>query len=774
MGRNLGPLNIKDSYEGLVQISGSLLTDGSGSLISNLEVTASYATTADASISASYAQTSTSASHALVADVALNVPVTASYAVSASYAISSSHSDISDFAFTATSASYATIATLALSSSHANNSDTATSSSYAATSTSASFALTASFAENVTPINTGSFYLSSSVNNATITFTQGDGSTEAVTVNNVSNATSASYAVTASYALDSAPQVSASYATSASHANTATSASYATTASFALNVSTPNLQQVTDAGATTTNAITASGMFVNGNAIISGDLDVNGTITYISSSTLQIGDNVIEINYNKAAGNSGIITYDTTSPFTASLLWDATTDRWIAGPYGSEENIILAGDTGSMSVANAVSASYAVTASYAANVSTPDLQTVTTAGASTTNTITAQGNTTVDFYQTSLLSTNALTISSSVYPVVNIIANNPGLSPPELIFTDTTTQQGVIRSGINYGGGLNIQPVTGPLTISGNEVVSGSLQVTSGITGSLLGTASFATSASHAVASDTSISASYATTATSASYALSASYAPAADPFPYTGNVGITGDINLTGSYNRLSGSFSGSAIDNITDVYSSTAAVEHVISLTQAEYNAVSASADPTTLYYITDALSFVVSASYADFALSSSHAVNADSATSASYSITSTSASYASTATSASYVNLSSITQNVAFTGSVLGEVNALSIVSLQADIDCSVGNFFTLTLAAGVDTEIIFSNVQAGQTINLQITNNATTIGTVSFGGNVLFADGTAFTATATLDAIDVMTFVCFDGTNILATGINNFTP
>jgi hypothetical protein len=126
MGRNLGPLNIKDSYEGLVQISGSQLTDGSGSLISNLEVTASYATIADTSISASYAQTSTSASHALVADLA----TTASYvenAVSASYAVSSSHSDISDFAFTATSASYA------------NNSDTAISSSYA---------FTASYADN--------------------------------------------------------------------------------------------------------------------------------------------------------------------------------------------------------------------------------------------------------------------------------------------------------------------------------------------------------------------------------------------------------------------------------------------------------------------------------------------------------------------------------------------------------------------------------------------------------------------------------------------------
>ena len=208
MGRNLGPLNIKDSYEGLVQISGSQLTDGSGSLISNLEVTASYATTADASISASYAQTSTSASHALVADVALNVPATASYAlyaevagfatsslsashalvsdlattasyvenvVSASYAVSSSHSDISDFAFTATSASYAITATLALSASHANDSDTSISASHAIisdtsisssystfsetsvssshalssdTAISASYALTASYAEN--------------------------------------------------------------------------------------------------------------------------------------------------------------------------------------------------------------------------------------------------------------------------------------------------------------------------------------------------------------------------------------------------------------------------------------------------------------------------------------------------------------------------------------------------------------------------------------------------------------------------------------------------
>ena len=79
MGRNLGPLNIKDSYQELVQISGSILTDGVGVNIDSLTVTASYATTAEASISASYAQTSTSASYATTA-------TSASYAATASFA----------------------------------------------------------------------------------------------------------------------------------------------------------------------------------------------------------------------------------------------------------------------------------------------------------------------------------------------------------------------------------------------------------------------------------------------------------------------------------------------------------------------------------------------------------------------------------------------------------------------------------------------------------------------------------------------------------------
>ena len=77
MGRNLSTLNIKDTYEGLVQISGSILTDGTGSVIPSIEATASFAT------SASYATTALSASYATTA-------LSASFATTASYAESSS------------------------------------------------------------------------------------------------------------------------------------------------------------------------------------------------------------------------------------------------------------------------------------------------------------------------------------------------------------------------------------------------------------------------------------------------------------------------------------------------------------------------------------------------------------------------------------------------------------------------------------------------------------------------------------------------------------
>jgi hypothetical protein len=107
--------------------------------------------------------TAVSASHALIADVALNVPDTASYALfaeSASFAITSSYVaaiNVDGQVASALSSSYALQADIATSASHAVSADSSISSSYVggsnvdgivAQATSASFAITASFALN--------------------------------------------------------------------------------------------------------------------------------------------------------------------------------------------------------------------------------------------------------------------------------------------------------------------------------------------------------------------------------------------------------------------------------------------------------------------------------------------------------------------------------------------------------------------------------------------------------------------------------------------------
>jgi len=67
-----------------------------------------------------------------------------------------------------------------------------------------------------------------------------------------------------------------------------------------------------------------------------------------------------------------------------------------------------------------------------------------------------------------------------------------------------------------------------------------------------------------------------------------------------TGSVNITGSLNVTGStINLKSGSLIGNVIDNITDTFTSTAKVNHIVTLTSAEYSALSPK-DSGSLYII------------------------------------------------------------------------------------------------------------------------------------------------------------------------------
>ena len=81
-----------------------------------------------------------------------------------------------------------------------------------------------------------------------------------------------------------------------------------------------------------------------GNLTLSGNLTVNGETSYISSSVVQIGDNILELN-GSAGANGGIYVRDAVGTTNSgSLLWDTSNDYWKAGAKGSENEILTTGN----------------------------------------------------------------------------------------------------------------------------------------------------------------------------------------------------------------------------------------------------------------------------------------------------------------------------------------------------------------------------------------------------------------------------------------------
>jgi hypothetical protein len=83
------------------------------------------------------------------------------------------------------------------------------------------------------------------------------------------------------------------------------------------------------------------------NVIISGDLSVEGTTTTIDSTTVNIGDNTLELNYGGSQTSGGILVKDATgsSTVSGSLLWDSTNDYWKLGKLASEARVIVGNGT---------------------------------------------------------------------------------------------------------------------------------------------------------------------------------------------------------------------------------------------------------------------------------------------------------------------------------------------------------------------------------------------------------------------------------------------
>lgn len=137
-------------------------------------------------------------------------------------------------------------------------------------------------------------------------------------------------------------------------------------------------------------------------------------------------------------------------------------------------------------------------------------------------------------------------------------------------------------------------------------------------------------------------------------------------------------------------------------------------------------------------------------------------------------TSASYANTATSASYSSFvgPTLNQNLTISGSTAGVVKALTISSQTASMDLSTADLFTLTLVSGSNTFLNPTNIKAGQTGILQITQPAS-VSTLSYPSSIKFPAFLAYTASVTSSAIDQISFVAFNTSTLNAVAANKFS-
>lgn len=104
----------------------------------------------------------------------------------------------------------------------------------------------------------------------------------------------------------------------------------------------------------------------------------------------------------------------------------------------------------------------------------------------------------------------------------------------------------------------------------------------------------------------------------------------------------------------------------------------------------------------------------------------------------------------------------------GSINGNVENVSIASNTASFDCSLGNFFTLTLPSG-STQFEASNIVPGQTISVKI-NTSSNTSIVTTNNTILFPSLNSYTPTQISGSIDLLSFVSFNTSELLGASIN----
>jgi len=109
-----------------------------------------------------------------------------------------------------------------------------------------------------------------------------------------------------------------------------------------------------------------------------------------------------------------------------------------------------------------------------------------------------------------------------------------------------------------------------------------------------------------------------------------------------------------------------------------------------------------------------------------------------------------------------------NTVISGSLRGRVVTLSTASATASMDCSLSNFFDLTLSGSMFLGV--SNIQPGETINLRVTQPAVS-GSLNYTSSIKFPNGLPYAASATGSVTDLISFISFDSSTLYATSLKN---
>ena len=110
------------------------------------------------------------------------------------------------------------------------------------------------------------------------------------------------------------------------------------------NITNPNITAIESATGslnTFTSSLLTAIELTGSNLTVRGNFLVKGTTTNVNTSTLDVDNNLINLN-GSGASFAGLRVKDTTAPsqISGSLLWDASNDYWIAGQLGSEQRLV--------------------------------------------------------------------------------------------------------------------------------------------------------------------------------------------------------------------------------------------------------------------------------------------------------------------------------------------------------------------------------------------------------------------------------------------------